>query len=112
MRIYDQKVNHLTNPLGFRMDRTVFSWKTAESVGTVQTAARIVVARDDGMQDTVADTGFSEAADSLGTVVPLSLKPRTRYYWNVTVRTDAGEEEAGDTEAGCQREEPRVPEAQ
>ncbi len=98
MRIYDQKVNHLTNPLGFRMDRTVFSWKAAESAGTVQTAARIVVARDDGMQDTVADTGFSEAADSLGTVVPLSLKPRTRYYWNVTVRTDAGEEETGEVQ--------------
>lgn len=24
MQIYDMKVNHLTNPLGFRMPRTVF----------------------------------------------------------------------------------------
>ena len=33
MQIYGTKVNHLTNPLGFRMDRTVFSWKVKECKG-------------------------------------------------------------------------------
>ena len=93
MRLYDLKVNHLTNPLGFRMERTVFSWKTAETSGKRQESARIRVALDEKMEETAADTGFDSAADSLGTKVALELKPRTRYWWTVTVRTDAGEEE-------------------
>ena len=98
MKIYDMKVNHLTNPVGYRMDRTVFSWKVEEAAGTVQTAARIVVARDASMDKVEADTGFSEDTDSLGTPVVLSLKPRTRYYWTVTVRTNAGEEAKGEVQ--------------
>ena len=39
MQIYDMKVNHLTNPLGFRMPRTVFSWKVKEAEGRRQEAA-------------------------------------------------------------------------
>ena len=27
MKIYHAQVNHLENPMGFRMERTVFSWK-------------------------------------------------------------------------------------
>lgn len=46
MKIYDMKVNHLTNPLGFLMTRTVFSWKVAEAIGKNQTEARIQVAAD------------------------------------------------------------------
>ncbi len=30
MKLYDLKVNHLRNPLGFRMGRTVFTWKVSE----------------------------------------------------------------------------------
>lgn len=95
MRLYDLKVNHLENPLGFRMQQCSFQWKVADAVGKHQTAARIVVAEDEGLQQLCADTGFQETADSLGTEVALELKPRTRYYWQVTVRTDAGEEQAG-----------------
>ena len=98
MRIYDQKVNHLTCPLGFRMERTVFSWKADGAKGTRQSAARIRVAEDPQMQRLLADTGFSADADSLGTRVEIPLKPRTRYYWTVTVRTDAGEEETGEAQ--------------
>ena len=43
MRLYDLKVNHLRNPLGFRMERTVFSWKVAESLGKTQESARLLV---------------------------------------------------------------------
>ena len=27
MKIYHAQVNHLENPMGFRMERTVFSWR-------------------------------------------------------------------------------------
>ena len=93
MKIYDLKVNHLVNPLGFRMTRTVFSWKTVETEGKRQESARIRVALDQTMKELVADTGADSSADSLGTKVSFPLHPRTRYWWTVTVRTDAGEEE-------------------
>ena len=93
MKIYDLKVNHLVNPLGFRMTRTVFSWKTAETEGKRQESARIRVALDQTMKELVADTGADSSADSLGTKVSFPLHPCTRYWWTVTVRTDAGEEE-------------------
>lgn len=92
MKIYDCKVNHLTNPLGFRMIRTVFSWKVKEAQGKKQTEARIQVARDYEMKEIIADTGWDVDADSLGYKVEMELQPRSRCYWTVSVRSDAGEE--------------------
>ena len=46
MKIYHTQVNHLDNPLGFRMNRTVFSWKVKEAKGKKQSYARIRVAMD------------------------------------------------------------------
>lgn len=92
MKIYDCKVNHLTNPLGFRMTRTVFSWKVKDAQGKKQTEARIQVARDYEMKEIIADTGWDVDADSLGYKVEMELQPRSRCYWTVSVRSDAGEE--------------------
>lgn len=89
MQIYDCKVNHLTNPLGFRMTRTVFSWKVKEAVGKHQTEARIQVASDEAMTQVLNDTGWSKEMDSLASKVEVELKPVTRYYWTVSVRSDA-----------------------
>ncbi len=33
MKIYHAQVNHLENPMGFRMERTVFSWKVKDAEG-------------------------------------------------------------------------------
>lgn len=92
MRLYDLQVNHLKNPLGFKMEETVFSWKVAEAKGQKQSAARVVVAVDQEFKNIIADTGFDSSADSLAYAVNVELKPRTRYFWAVTVRSDAGEE--------------------
>lgn len=108
MKIYDCKVNHLTNPLGFRMTRTVFSWKVKEAQGKRQAEARIQAAADSDMKEILADTGWDAAADSLGHRIEMVLKPRTRYYWTVSVRSDAGEEAVSEVqwfETG-KREEP------
>lgn len=108
MKLYDMKVNHLKNPLGFRMTRTVFSWKVAEAGGKRQKAARVVVAADPRMEEVLYDSGFDETADSLAYPVQLDLRPRTCYYWTVTVQSDAGEEAVGEVqhfETG-KREEP------
>ncbi len=92
MQIYDCKVNHLTNPLGFRMTRTVFSWKVRDAVGKYQAEARIQVAADGAMTQILNDTGWSDQLDSLASNVEVELKPVTRYYWTVSVKSDASEE--------------------
>ncbi len=96
MRIYDQRVNHLKNPFGYKMKRAVFSWKVDGAKGTRQESARIIVTTDAAGAHVAADTGFDKTADSLCTQVEMKLLPRTRYYWTVTVRTDAGETAVSD----------------
>ena len=92
MKIYDAKVNHLTNPMGFFMDSISFSWKVDGARGKVQKAARVRVAADEKMQEILFDSGMDEQADSLAYPVELALEPRTRYFWQVTVLSDAEEE--------------------
>ena len=110
MELYGMQVNHLENPLGFRMKRTVFSWKVRGAAGICQKAARIRVATDDKMKQIVADTGFAENADSRGFGVELKMKSCTRYYWDVTVQSDAGEEAESPVQwfETAKREEPWV----
>lgn len=88
MTITNCRVNHLTNPLGYALDGTAFSWTVEEAKGKSQTAARIMVKRDGIVE---ADTGWANL-DSLSAPVDLPLRPRMRYTWTVAVRTDAGEE--------------------
>lgn len=88
MVIYDCKVNHLTDPLGYELGTPVFSWKVREATGTRQTAARLTL-RCGGQ--TVADTGWADL-DSRSAPLELPLMPRTRYTWTVAVRTDGGEQ--------------------
>lgn len=92
MRVYDAKVNHMTNPMGFFMDGVSFSWKVDETRGKAQKVARVRVAADEKMQEILFDSGMDEQADSLAYPVELALEPRTRYFWQVTVLSDAGEE--------------------
>lgn len=98
MKIYSMKVNHLNNPLGFRMPRTVFSWKVGEAEGTRQTEARIQVGTDPQLKNVLLDSGFDSSIDSLGYKADLELLPHTRYYWTVTVRTDQDEEATGEVQ--------------
>ena len=91
MRITNCKVNHLLNPIGFEMKRTVFSWLVSESKGKRQESARITVSLKPDMSVLIADTGFAQL-DSMAASVNVALTPRTRYFWQVTVRSDIGEE--------------------
>ncbi len=92
MQIYHTQVNHLKNPLGFRMERTVFSWKVKDANGKKQKAARIQVALDEKMQEILYDSDWRQDADSLAFPVEIKLLPRTRYFWTVEVESDAGEQ--------------------
>ena len=91
MKLTDLKTNHMVNPIGFQMDRPVFSWQVSGAQGKKQRAARVRVAADEGMTQILADTGWDQTLDSLAVPVELDLAPRTRYYWDVSVESDAGE---------------------
>jgi len=91
MKITSLKTNHIVNPISFQMDRPVFSWQVSDVQGKRQKAARIRVAADPEMTQIIANTGWSASLDSLAVPVEMALAPRTRYYWDVSVETDAGE---------------------
>ena len=91
MKITHCKLNHLINPLGYTLPQLSFTWQVEESIGTNQTAARLVISEQTDFSSSVYDSGFVNL-DSLGTKVQIKTKPRTRYYWTVTVRTDVDEE--------------------
>ena len=88
MRIVNCKVNHLTNPVGYDLGEPVFSWIIEEAEGRKAAVSRLVIRRG---SDIVGDTDWTEL-NPLSSRVMVSLCPRTRYTWTVSVRTDAGDE--------------------
>ncbi len=89
MKITNCKVNHLTDPMGYDMRETVFSFTVEGAAGRRMTEARLMVT---GSGAVVADTGWTADADPRAWRVAVPLMPRTQYAWTVAVRTDAGEE--------------------
>lgn len=93
MKITNCKTDHLTNPLGYQIRRPVFSWNVEEAEGKFQTEARILISLREDMAEPLLDTGFCPDINPLAYTADLDPSPCTRYYWTVTVRTDAKEEQ-------------------
>ena len=90
MQIVRMRTNRMKNPLGFFMDSARISYVVEGSKGRRQTAARVVVAKDEAFSELLYDSGKSAEIDSICYELPVSLEPRTRYYWKVSVWDDAG----------------------
>ena len=90
MELYNVMINGLCDPVGFDYDHLLCSWKVRNSNGKKQTWARIVVCADLEMKDILWKTEGD--LESLGQGIDLPLQPYTRYYYQVSVRSDAGEE--------------------
>lgn len=95
MKITNCKTNHLNNPLGYSMNTPTFSYIVEESAGHKQTAARILISEKEDMTDPVFDSGYCSDIDFLAYTADFAPAPCTRYFWTVTVQTDADEEETG-----------------
>ena len=93
MKIIRLRTNQMNNPLGFKLDPLRLSWTTEAEHSLFQTAARVEIAADEAFTRLLFDSGKREDIDSLAYTPDLSLIPRTRYYWRVTVWGD-GEESA------------------
>lgn len=91
MKIINCKVNHINNPLGFDITRPTVTWTVTDTTAKRQESARVVVATDVNLENIIFDTGVSAELSNLGVLLSIELKPRTRYYWNVTVNADNGE---------------------
>ena len=92
LTLYDLTVEYRTEPIGLDDLRPRFSWKLrSDQRNTRQTAYRIVLSG----AGATWDTGYVDSSQSI--LIPYSgpaLLPRTEYSWDITVRTDSGEEAA------------------
>ena len=87
MKITHLKTNQIVNPLGFAIEKPTFSWIVEDTCDTVQTAAQVLVSRDRDFEQILFDSGQldGQGIDSLAYRLPIQLKPRTRYFWKVSV---------------------------
>ncbi len=95
MKITHLKTNHIINPLGFALEKPTFSWIVEDTFDKVQTAAQVWASLDSNFEQIIFDSGRVEGTmiDSLAYRPPISLRPRTRYFWKVRVwgETESGE---------------------
>lgn len=96
MKVIDLKVNHIANPLGYKIENPTFTWKVDDAKGKYQVAAQIQVSKDVEFKDIVFKSLKSEEISSLGYMAELDLESCTRYYWKVQVWDDTGEHGSSD----------------
>ena len=89
MDIYAVKINGLDNPIGFDYDVLLCSWKVRECTGKKQISAKIQVALDESITKIAWEKEGN--LNSLGEPLDFALQPYTRYYYQITVTSDAGE---------------------
>ncbi len=97
MKINHLKVNHLTNPLGFDLECPTISYVAEDTDARRQTKARVWVAEDEQFETVVFDSLETDQIRNTGYVLPVRLKPETRYYWRVQVWADNGDTALSDT---------------
>ena len=104
MKIGYLKTNHIANPLGFALDQPTFSWIVEDTNDKVQTAAQVVIGQDSDFHQISFDSGRVEGGTitSVAYRPPLTLQPRTRYFWKVRVwgETEHAESETAWFETG------------
>jgi alpha-L-rhamnosidase len=97
MKITRLKTNHVRNPLGFDFDAPILSWIVEDTPDKRQSAAQVMIAKDETFAQILFDSGKVSGAqiDSVAYRPKISLTPRTRYIWRVRVW---GESESAESE--------------
>ncbi len=90
MEITRCKTNHMTDPLGIQMAAATVSWTAHSHLSARQTKARVLVSLDPAMTSPIYDSGEAHLSCT-GVKLPLTLAPRTAYYWTVQVWGDKGD---------------------
>jgi len=89
------KTNHVKNPLGFSLDKPVFSWTVEDTQDKKQISAQVIISKDDGFTQILFDSGKVDGSEMNGVAYrpSITLTPRMRYFWKVKVwgETESGE---------------------
>ena len=93
MKINELKINHIENPLGYDFSTVIATFVAVDDTYSAlsQELARIEVASDDMFKSCIFDSGWSPEISSTGFELSLSLSPRTRYFWRVSVEANNGD---------------------
>lgn len=97
MKIINQKVNHIENPLGYSLKDLSFSWIVSESTGKYQQAAQVQIGLNNSFDELIYDSGRIDTICSLGYKPDIKLAPCTRYYWRVMVWAEDNDYGMSDT---------------
>lgn len=90
MEIYALKINGMVNPIGCLYEELVCSWKVRMAKGKAQKAAKIEVSTEEDFSTLIYEIEGSEL-DSVAQPLDIKLQPYTRYYYRVSVVSDADE---------------------
>lgn len=96
MKITNLRINGIENPIGFAYDYVVCSWNVEDAKGKKQTNAIIEVSETEDFEAILYEKKSSDLQQH-GEILEIELKPRTTYFYRVTVETDAGECQTSDT---------------
>ncbi len=96
MKIASLKINGIPAPLGFALPHVSVSWKARDTDSKASAREKLTVAKDPAFAEILYEKE-EECLNSTCELLPLTLKPRARYYVRVSVRGDAGDEAAGES---------------
>lgn len=96
LKIIQMKINGIREPLGFDLENVRLSWKVEDTASKKPVTTLVEAAEDPQFRNLLCRIE-GDPADSLGTLLPVSLNPKTRYFVRVKVKGDAGDEAEGTT---------------
>lgn len=106
MKLVNLKVNQLENPLGYDFSFLTLSWQVESTESDFINAVRIKIWTE-SEENPCHDTGIQKDFQGNKYYVKMKLLPRTRYYWNLWVKGDRGDQTASEAawfETGKQEE--------
>lgn len=97
------QTEYMEQPLGMDVSRPRFSWQmSSDSYGATQTGYQVLVAnsiQDLAGKNYIWNTGKVSSDESVGIEYQgESLRPKTRYYWQVVTWNEKGEQEVSSPE--------------
>ncbi|WP_099466658.1 alpha-L-rhamnosidase [Konateibacter massiliensis] len=96
MKITNLQINGITNPVGFHYEYLVCSWNVTDTESKKQKKARIEVSDSDSFVQIL----FQKEGEDLkqgGEAIEMGIKPRTTYYYRVSVWGDGGDSAVSET---------------
>ena len=86
--VTELRCNHIKNPLGYQIgEKPRLSWIVECSENPLAKTS-VDVATDEAFSNIIFSSGQDKAIDSLCFVPEITMQPRMRYYWRVTVKTE------------------------